>query len=266
MTKKRIFFSLRQIGHRSEVGTFGPFLRSKLLLINIFATSCSFTTLSAMAASPDSIEGRFFYLENASLVQPYASVDTSLEPLELSRLLNEADYFPRFHEIVEGDGTIIGVRIMTHNNGVHSNWSEKFTFALPRTVTDGEKTKRYEVPQLLGFYSHLDKEGQGSSMFAVSSSGALTISILDRNRIQVSVDIDFKRVDVDPSLYELEEDERVREYFKLDERKYVVSNSYFKYKKSFVAERKLYSDLTPWEGMPLTEEEKNECFVFCDDK
>lgn len=191
-----------------------------------------------------------FFVDNATLFEPYVSLDPTAPPLELSRLLNEGMRFPTMHFILEGDRRVIGIRTLAKGPTGKKfvlTWSEDLTLLLPTPLLEDHKTKTYQASQIVGLLSAYGKEGMRTFWAFVASDGTVTVSTIDKDSLNVGVDLIFKRINVDPSV-RLDEEQKHDDELINEVEKETSAYAFINFKKTFVVRRKDYQDLTFWEG------------------
>lgn len=224
--------------------------------ISLIAFAAIFLSPSFVKADPLGREGlipvtdeSYFFVDHATLYEPYVSLDPKAAPLELSRLLNDRKRFPTMHFILEGDKRVIAIRTLAMGGPGQkfiSTWSEDLTLLLPIPSPQDPKTKTYQASQIVGLYSAYGKEGMRTFWAFVASDGTVAVSTIDKDSLEVAVDLTFKRVNVDYSLRLNKFNSNAEVINRL--KKQTSEYAFINFKKSFVAHRKSYSDLSFWEG------------------
>ncbi|MGE0132418.1 MAG: hypothetical protein AB7U82_30415 [Blastocatellales bacterium] len=206
----------------------------------------------------------YFFVDHATLLEPYDSLNTKLPSLELSRLLNERKRFPTMHFLLEGDRRVIAMRVLAEGKkreDWHSTWAEDLTLLLPTPLAIEPEPKIFHAAEIVGLYSTFGMQGRTSFMAFVATDGTVTVSNLAKDQLKVSVDLKFKRIDVDYSLY-IDEFTKQFEEIVQARKKAASSHAVISFKKTFTAERKDYQSLSFWEGRAGDVDVKNE-YDYC---
>ncbi len=235
---------------------------SGLIILALFVVS---QTTKVMADSDKRLSAThesYYFVDNADLLEPYASADSKRSALDLLRELDGRARFPSMHDIVTGSKRVIGVRVfakMQNRTERHRMWSEDLTMVLPKEKLKKNESKTYNLTELVGYYRSYGREGRGSVMYGIAVDGQLTVTVIDQDHLRVAIDARFERIDVEESIYN---DSHKDDLSDNDRATGESSEIVFSFTSGFVAERKAHENLMFWEGRPMTDEDQEAC-AFC---
>ena len=120
-------------GFRLKKGLKRRALAAGLLLVISFLTPVFIGPVHAeeRKRSAPITQESYFFVDHATLFEPYDSLNPKLPALELSRLLDERMRFPTMHFLLEGGKRVIGMRVLAEGKepkNWHSTWAEAVSY------------------------------------------------------------------------------------------------------------------------------------------
>lgn len=191
-----------------------------------------------------------FFVENSSLPEPFRSLDASRKVSDIFVILDGSDLYPGMHDIVQGQELIIGMRRSGRRQNeeeMHSGWFEDITILVPRSELVQSHEHKYQVPQVVAYYSSIGKEGYRSHVYGVACKGAVVLSVIDSDTVEVRTDLTFTRLDIE-STANGDSGISTEEHLEPNKEEKSLQVDVFAIKENFKATRRDYRDLLSYEG------------------